>query len=58
MLVAMAGVHHAVGLDGGIAMKGPSALFIPVGQEPRITQWHDIANKPDQGLLSYNEGLP
>lgn len=47
LMAALGGARHAMDFDGGLVLKGFSALFIPVERYGNCVQWH---------LIHYREG--
>ena len=54
MMVALAGVHHAVTFEGGLLLKGFSAILVPTKSYPDSIQWHFL-HLEDEGLHPYKE---
>lgn len=59
MICQMACIRHAVEFQGGIIMKGPSALLIPIRRHGNTVQWHFISNLDDNEnkRFSFQDGL-
>ncbi|KAF4463070.1 RSC complex subunit Rsc7 [Fusarium albosuccineum] len=53
----LTGIKHAVEFDGGIVMKAPSAMLVPISRKNDIVQWHFIANLDENTRFTYQEGL-
>ncbi|PVH69555.1 hypothetical protein DL98DRAFT_624518 [Cadophora sp. DSE1049] len=54
MMAALGGAAHQVEYEGGILIKGFSAMFIPLKRTGNSIQWHFIYNK-DDSRLPYRE---
>ena len=54
MMVALAGIHHAVTFEGGLLLKGFSTILVPTHIYPESIQWHFLSVE-DERLLSYGE---
>ncbi|KAH6973134.1 hypothetical protein BKA56DRAFT_620496 [Ilyonectria sp. MPI-CAGE-AT-0026] len=57
ILREMAGIHFAVDFRGGIIMKGPFTMLVPIARRNDIVQWHLISNLEEGQRLSYQAGL-
>ena len=40
ILCGMADIRHAVEFKGGVVMKGPYSMLVPINREDDIVQWH------------------
>jgi hypothetical protein len=50
MMAALAGVRHAVSLEGGLILKGYSCAFVPVKRYDDSVQWHFTENDAEDRL--------
>ena len=51
MMAALGGARHATDFDGGVVLKGHSAMFVPVNRYPQSIQWHLIRRSDEQRIL-------
>ena len=56
-MVALVEASHAFEYEGGIVIKGFSAMFVPVRRRGSIVQWHLISNEDPAKHLAYNAVL-
>ena len=54
MMAALGGARHAVVYEGGLVLKGHSALFVPMKRHEESVQWHLIRGNDDD-RISYRE---
>ena len=54
MMAALGGARHLTDYDGGLVLKGHSALFYPVSCDGDSVQWHFVRNEDEQ-YLPYKE---
>lgn len=58
ILAHLAGVHHVVEFNGGVVMKGPTSMLLPVERTYDVVQWHLVSSRETNGgLLTYQDGL-
>lgn len=51
------GIQHVVDFDGGIVMKGPTAMLMPTGRRDDIIQWHLVTTGHERRRLTYQNGV-
>lgn len=54
LMAALGGARHAIDFEGGLVLKGYSALIVPVRRYERAVQWHLIRARGDD-RISYRE---
>ncbi|CAM1502157.1 Fc.00g041410.m01.CDS01 [Cosmosporella sp. VM-42] len=57
ILAEMAGVRHAVEFKGGVVMKGPTSMLVPISRKADIVQWHLVSSGDPDERLSYQSGI-
>ena len=50
LMAALGGARHVTDFDGGLVMKGYSAMFVPVKIHSQSIQWH-LIRRPDKRVL-------
>lgn len=51
IMAALGGARHATEFDGGLVLKGHSAMFVPVERHRHSIQWHLIRNSDEERML-------
>lgn len=54
MMAALGGARHAADFEGGLVLKGYSALLVPIRRHEDSVQWHLIRAR-DEERISYQE---
>ena len=54
MMAALGGARHVTDFEGGLILKGHSAMFIPVKRHHQSIQWHMI-RRSDEHRILYRE---
>jgi hypothetical protein len=57
IIVDWVGIQHVVDFDGGIVMKGPTAMLLPTGRRDDIIQWHLVTTGHERRRLTYRNGV-
>jgi len=55
LMAVLAGVRYAVEYDGGLLLKGPASLCVPVKRQGDSIQWHFINHDKPVCRMSYSE---
>ena len=51
IMAALGGARHVTEYQGGLVLKGFSAMFVPIKGYDKSLQWHLIKNRDDQRIL-------
>lgn len=51
IMAALGGARHATEFEGGLVLKGHSAMFVPVERHKRSIQWHLIRHSDEERML-------
>ena len=51
IMAALGGVRHVTYFQGGLVLKGHSAIFVPVTRHHQSIQWHLIRRRGEQRIL-------
>lgn len=51
IMAALGGARHVTEFEGGLVMKGYSAMFVPVERHHQSVQWHLIRRSDEQRVL-------
>ena len=51
IMAALGGARHVTEYQGGLVLKGFSAMFVPIKRYDRSIQWHLIKRRDDQRIL-------
>ena len=54
MMAALGGARHVVDFEGGLVMKGYSAMFVPLKRYDQSIQWH-LIRRSDEHRILYRE---
>ena len=54
MMAALGGARHVVDFEGGLVMKGHSAMFVPLKRYDQSIQWH-LIRRSDEQRIRYRE---
>lgn len=57
LLVKICGIQHAIVFQGGVVMKGPTAMLLPISRQGDIIQWHLVVPEHGRRRLSYLDGV-
>lgn len=57
LMMAIAGVRHAVEYQGGVLLKGFSHMLVPTDRHDDRVQWHLISSADDDTRLTYHAVL-
>ena len=51
IMAALGGARHVTDFEGGLVLKGHSAMFVPIKRYDQSIQWHLIRRSDDQRVL-------